>query len=91
MDDRAFHAVVRGRVQGVGFRMHTQREAQRLRLRGYVRNLPDGSVEVEAGGPSDAIDALLEWLRRGPPSARVESLHWDWAPAGTLELPFSVR
>lgn len=66
--------VVRGRVQGVGFRWFAQRTASRLGLGGHVRNLPDGGVEVHARG-SDAL--LVEFeaaLRRGPLSARVEEV-----------------
>ena len=63
--------VVRGRVQGVGFRASTASEARHLGVSGWVRNLPDGDVEVLAEGPPDAIDALLAWLAHGPPGARV--------------------
>ena len=62
---------VAGRVQGVGFRWFVVREAERLGLRGYVRNASDGSVEVEAEGPAAAMDELRVRLEKGPPSARV--------------------
>lgn len=62
---------MRGRVQGVGFRWSTARTADELDLRGTVRNRPDGSVEVHARGSAGALDRLREWLREGPPSARV--------------------
>ncbi len=65
------HAVVSGTVQGVGFRYWTARKADGLELAGYARNLFDGTVEVEAEGPSPAVDALMEFLRKGPPSATV--------------------
>jgi acylphosphatase len=65
-------AVVRGRVQGVAFRWYTQREARRLGLTGWVRNLPDGSVRLMAEGPRDLLDLLWEWLARGPDRARVD-------------------
>ncbi len=65
---------VRGRVQGVGFRWWTRRTAQGLGVRGLVRNMPDGSVEVHAVGPADALARLEEALRRGPPAARVERI-----------------
>ncbi len=64
--------LVRGRVQGVGFRAHTRHEALRLGLTGYAKNLPDGRVEVLAVGESAALAALERWLRSGPPAARVE-------------------
>lgn len=68
--------VVSGRVQGVGFRAATRREALRLGLQGHARNLPDGRVEVLAAGEADAVAALVEWLHHGPPSARVEAVQW---------------
>jgi acylphosphatase len=73
------HAVVTGRVQGVGFRFTTVDEARRLGVRGWVRNEPDGSVEVEAEGERAAVEALVRFLHRGPPGARVDdvALRWD--------------
>lgn len=66
--------VVRGRVQGVGFRWFTQRMGLRLGLAGHVRNLPDGAVEVHAHGSLEALESFEGSLRRGPPSARVDSV-----------------
>ena len=66
--------VIRGIVQGVGFRHATRGEAQRLGLRGWVRNCADGSVEAVALGDDDQLDALERWARRGPPAARVDSV-----------------
>ncbi|MCW7541057.1 acylphosphatase [Aquabacterium sp. A7-Y] len=74
--------VVRGLVQGVGFRAATCRQAQRLELRGLARNLPDGSVEVLAEGAPDAVEALAAWLQHGPPSAQVEAVSRSEAAAG---------
>ena len=68
------HITVRGVVQGVGFRMYTQREAKRLGLHGYVRNLPDGSVEIVAEGSADAVARLIAWAKHGPPSAVVDDV-----------------
>lgn len=73
MSDIARHIRVSGRVQGVGFRHYTKLKARELGVRGYVRNLPDGGVEVWAEGASSAVAALIEWLAHGPPSARVEA------------------
>lgn len=66
--------LVRGRVQGVRFRIATRDEALRLGLRGHARNLADGSVEVLAAGDDAAIDALQRWLQRGPRLARVDEV-----------------
>ncbi|MEN3353114.1 MAG: acylphosphatase [Betaproteobacteria bacterium] len=65
------HLRIFGRVQGVGFRHYTQREARRRGINGWVRNRKDGSVEAVLQGPQDAVDALLNWVRHGPPSATV--------------------
>lgn len=65
------HIVVSGRVQGVGFRWATQREASRLGLRGWVRNTDDGKVEIVVEGDHAAVNALQAWCQRGPSGARV--------------------
>ena len=75
--------VVKGRVQGVGYRVNCVQVAQELGLAGTVRNMPDGSVEVIAVGTATAVDRLTTWCRHGPRWAAVESLHYsDTAPAG---------
>jgi acylphosphatase len=67
--------LVRGVVQGVGFRFFIRRHASRLGLRGYVRNLPDGeSVEIVVEGPRDRVNELIELARRGPLAAVVEDV-----------------
>lgn len=68
------HVIVRGRVQGVGFRWATDAAATELGITGYVHNRPDGSVEVEAQGSPEQVDAMLDWLRAGPPFARVDAV-----------------
>lgn len=68
------HLLIAGRVQGVFFRNSTQTEAQRLGLVGWVRNLPDGRVEVTAEGEDDAIDKLIAWAHQGPTFARVDEV-----------------
>lgn len=65
---------IRGHVQGVAFRVHTRERALALGLRGHARNLADGRVEVLAVGDAGAIERLAEWLRHGPPSARVDAV-----------------
>jgi acylphosphatase len=82
---------VRGRVQGVGFRASTAHEARRLGVVGWVRNQFDGTVEVEAGGEDAQVDALLAWLKHGPPSARVTGM--DIVNLAVAQVPggFDVR
>jgi acylphosphatase len=63
--------VINGRVQGVGFRFYAQRKARELGLTGWVRNCRDGSVEAVIQGTQGAVDAMIAWARRGPPSAVV--------------------
>ena len=84
--------VVRGRVQGVGFRWFVMREAARLNLAGYVRNLDDGTVEVVTRGPVHALASLELALTQGPPSAHVESVD-KTNVSHNIELskPFDVR
>jgi acylphosphatase len=72
------HAVVRGYVQGVGFRAFTHRKATSLGLRGYVRNTPEGDVEVVAEGTVANVESLLDALRRGPSEAEVASVDVSW-------------
>ena len=71
---RCRYCVVAGRVQGVFYRASTQRIASEIGLSGWVRNLPDGRVEVYACGDGAQLDALCAWLREGPPHAVVSDV-----------------
>jgi acylphosphatase len=91
-DDRArVEAVVRGRVQGVGFRYFAWREAQDLALEGWVANEPDGSLRCVLQGPRDRVEAMLERLEAGPASAIVERVDATWLPVSGPLGPFAVR
>ncbi|MGB0909731.1 MAG: acylphosphatase [Nitrospirales bacterium] len=72
------HLLVSGRVQGVAFRAFTQREARRLNLSGWVRNLQDGRVESEVEGRQEEVDAFLVALNQGPALASVEHVQVSW-------------
>jgi len=85
------HAVVRGRVQGVGFRWFVRETATRLGLAGRVLNRADGAVEVEAEGDEAAIAALRRELAAGPRGANVEAVDELQATAETLARPFSIE
>ena len=69
--EKTIHVFVSGRVQGVCFRMYTQQQARLLGLSGWVRNLPDGRVEVMASGEEAQLGMLENWLQSGPDMARV--------------------
>ena len=91
MGRKRIHAIVHGRVQGVAFREHTRKEAVRLGVSGWVRNRPDGTVEVVAEGESTGVDALLAWAKKGPPLAQVLSIDFEGeAPVGDSG-EFSIR
>jgi acylphosphatase len=81
------HAIVAGLVQGVYFRGNTETRAEQLGLTGWVKNLPDGTVEVVAEGPRPALQQLLGFLRQGPPGARVTQVRSEWL-AATAEFGF---
>ena len=82
MGERArLHAIVKGKVQGVGFRYFTLQRATELRLVGYVRNRLDRSVEVVAEGERQALETLVEHLRAGPRAATVTDVIVNYSPA----------
>jgi acylphosphatase len=76
---RQLHAAVYGRVQGVGYRLFVQREAQALGLVGWARNLTDGSVEVVAEGTGESLRRLQELLGEGPAGAAVDEVTVEWS------------
>lgn len=81
---------ITGRVQGVGFRCFTVRAAEKLGIRGSVRNAEDGSVLVRAAGPAEALEEFAQQLRRGPPNSDVRGV--EEAPeAGEPEPPDGFR
>jgi acylphosphatase len=88
---RRIRAVVRGRVQGVGFRWFVREAARGMGVSGSVRNLPDGSVEVDASGTAADVDRLLDRLRAGPPGARVIEVEVEErADDSGLPNPFEI-
>lgn len=87
----ARHYRVTGRVQGVGFRAATQAKAREIGLAGWVRNCPDGSVELVARGSADAVEALATWLQHGPAAARVDQVEQAGAPGDSdWPTPFAI-
>jgi len=77
-DQARVHLTIEGRVQGVFFRYSAVEEAVGLRLKGKVRNCPDGSVEVVAEGPRQNIEDLIRWCHHGPPGAHVLNVRIQW-------------
>jgi acylphosphatase len=89
--ERRLHAMVHGRVQGVGYRATTLDEARRLGLGGWVRNRLDGTVEVLAEGSPAKLRIFLAYLRQGPPGARVTAVVEDWSDASGAPVPFQFE
>jgi acylphosphatase len=85
------HLIISGRVQGVFFRVETQYAAQNLGVNGWVRNLPDGTVEALFEGAADAVEAMIEWCRKGPPRSRVDDVNIHWEAYQGDKLDFSIR
>lgn len=84
------HFIVSGRVQGVWYRASTQQQAVQLGLQGWVRNLPDGRVELVAAGEQELLDQLQEWLWQGPIHAQVEHVQVE-EYEGEIAESFDIR
>ncbi|MGL1835015.1 acylphosphatase [Rhodocyclaceae bacterium SMB388] len=84
------HLLIHGKVQGVWYRASAQNEALKLGLHGWVRNRSGGEVEALVSGPTEAVEAFIDWTREGPPAARVDRVEVSVAnlPAPG---PFSLR
>jgi acylphosphatase len=85
------YALVRGQVQGVGYRYFVIQKAHSLNLRGYVRNLSNGDVEVLAQGPRPALERLYHLLWQGPSAAQVDRVEATWRTPTTHLTGFHVR
>ena len=91
MDEMQVHVIFSGRVQGVFFRAHTEDTARGLGLKGWVRNLPDGSVEAVMEGSKSAIEEAINRCSIGPPSAHVDKVDTKWSRATGEFSSFSAR
>ena len=87
----ARHYIVNGLVQGVGFRFFAERSARAEGLHGWVRNLPDGRVEIHAEGERDSLDRFEHHIGHGPPRARVDSVERTDVAVTGHEIGFTVR
>lgn len=90
-DLASLQATVHGRVHGVFFRAFVQRWAEQFKLTGYVRNLPDGTVEVRVEGERTQLEKMVGYLEKGPPPARVDKVVTSWAEYTGNCSGFSVR
>ena len=88
---RSVRGLVAGRVQGVGFRYFVRRRAEHAGLAGFVRNLADGRVEFLLQGEPNAVDAVIEQIRSGPPQARVRELLVEEDQRHTIGSGFTIR
>ncbi len=88
---KRIHARVTGRVQGVFYRASTRDKARSLGLTGWVMNMPDGSVELEAQGPDERVEELVSWLYEGPPYAKVQDVEISELSLSDQEDSFEVR
>lgn len=82
---------VYGLVQGVGFRASTYYKAKELGLTGYVRNLETGEVEILAEGEKEKLEQLVQWAKRGPSSARVEKIEYEFLPYEGTFKSFEIK
>jgi acylphosphatase len=87
---KEMHCIVRGRVQMVMYRDFVTRNARRLGLSGYAKNLKDGTVEVLAQGPQEKLEALLERLRKGSFLSRVDAVGASWREPGQAFGDFRI-
>lgn len=82
---------IEGIVQGVWFRDYTRREADRLDLAGWVRNLPDGGVEAALEGEAGQVEEMIRWLHKGSPQAKVRNVRVTEEPPQDEKPPFVIR
>lgn len=87
----SLHAIIYGRVQGVFFRDFVSTRANRLGITGYVRNLPEGSVDVRAEGERERLEELINYLRAGSPAASVEKVVTAWSEYTGDYSSFNIR
>ena len=87
---KSYQITISGRVQNVGFRFHTQDEAIKLGIKGFVANMPDGSVYIEAEGTEDQINPFIIWCHKGPNWAKVSAVKIVEQPLSGFQL-FKIK
>jgi acylphosphatase len=88
--DFRVHVIIRGRVQGVFFRMETRRAAERCGVFGWVKNRADGAVEAVFEGDKKSVDAIIDWCRRGPRHAVVDGIEMETEPCTAEFKEFNI-
>ncbi|MDQ6969903.1 MAG: acylphosphatase [Mariprofundus sp.] len=91
MPQQCILAHIQGRVQAVGFRYYTHLKANELGLHGWVRNLPDGSVETCLSGDTLPLQSMQNWLAHGPPAAEVTAISYSTGDCSELAQSFEIR
>jgi acylphosphatase len=88
---KALHLMIHGRVQGVWFRASTQETARQLKIKGWVRNTPEGNVEAHIQGEESSVGKMLSWCSQGPPGAVVDSIDVSEASPNEEYKAFNIR
>ena len=88
---KTYHMLIKGRVQGVGFRVNTRRQARKLGLTGWVRNLANGDVKVVAEGEQSDLKQLVSWAQTGPSMAHVNDVKENWKESNDEFSTFSIK
>lgn len=88
---KAVKLIVYGLVQGVGLRYNIYREAQQLKLTGYVQNLPDGTVGAVAEGTEEKLKSFIDWLKASPGASQVEKVKEDWSQKDSNYQDFTIH
>ena len=91
MASKRLHVLISGRVQGVFFRASTCEQANRLSLRGWVRNIPDGRVEAVFEGEEERLEKMLHWCHQGPPGSLPEGVKSRWGKWAGEFRDFRIR
>lgn len=85
------HILVSGRVQGVAFRYYARNIASQLGVSGWIKNLPDGKVELLVEGSKNSVEEMVEWCKRGSRMAEVEDIEVDWLPYSGKYNEFQLK
>jgi len=88
---KKLHVIVSGKVQGVFYRVFTKQKADSLGLKGWAKNLADGSVEIMAQGSEEKLNEFLKFLKNGPTTAKVDSIKTEWLNADKKFSAFEIR